>query len=444
MTPGRATDQDKAGRRVIIVGGGFSAVAAAAQLLARGAAHVTLIERGAAFGPGLAYGPAAGAHLLNTPAARMSAIEGDGEHFVRWLARHGAGEGYVRRALYGAYLRDTLRDAARARWLRPSRLECVRGAAIACRREGDHWLVTLASGRAYAAQAVILALGHPAPAPPAPFEAHDLIGAWDTRAQARLRKGDVLLAGSGLTMMDVAVALAARRRGGMIYALSRRGRTPQAHLSPPGPPAAAAAEPPLELSAALHQFRARAGQDWRPALDALRPHAPELWARLGPERQGRFLRHLRPWWDSHRHRAPPETAAQFAALLAEGRVRILSGEITSAIRERGVWRLQHRQRGSRVRHRLETVGVINCAGADLALARSQDALVRQLLDEGLARAPANGLGFDVDPENRLRDKAGAAQPNLFVLGPLAAGVFWETTAAPELRARAAAIARALD
>ena len=83
-------------------------------------------------------------------------------------------------------------------------------------------------------------------------------------------------------------------------------------------------------------------------------------------------------------------------------------------------------------------------GADLALARSQDALVRQLLDEGLARAPANGLGFDVDSENRLRDKAGAAQPNLFVLGPLAAGVFWETTAAPELRARAAAIARALD
>jgi uncharacterized NAD(P)/FAD-binding protein YdhS len=78
------------------------------------------------------------------------------------------------------------------------------------------------------------------------------------------------------------------------------------------------------------------------------------------------------------------------------------------------------------------------------LARWDDALVRQLLQEGYARAPANGLGFDVDAHNRLRDGKGAMQPRLFALGPLAVGAFWETKAVPELRVRAAAIARQLE
>jgi uncharacterized NAD(P)/FAD-binding protein YdhS len=202
----------------------------------------------------------------------------------------------------------------------------------------------------------------------------------------------------------------------------------------------------LELSAALHAFRAhvRAGGDWRAMMEGLRPSTPELWSRLPLKAQERFLRHLRPFWDMHRHRAAPETAQRVAALIAEGRLRVLAGEIASASREGGVWRLQHRHRGSLARHRLEVSGVVNCAGADDVLARWDDALVRQLLQEGYARAPANGLGFDVDAHNRLRDGKGAVQPRLFALGPLAVGAFWETKAAPELRVRAAAIARQLE
>jgi uncharacterized NAD(P)/FAD-binding protein YdhS len=433
-------------RRVVIIGAGFSGSIAAANLLrlGRGGPRVTLIERRKRFGPGRAYGEASGAHLLNVPAARMSAFVDEPDHFVRWLETRDGGDQSARfapRRLYGEYIESTLHAAEGKRW--PSTLRKVRDAAVSCRRDGQSWAVTLASGRAVAADAVVLALGNAPPSAPAPFEDSDLIGAWDHAAQKRLpRHGDVLLLGTGLTMVDVALALSALRGRGVIYALSRRGRTPHAHgpSAPSGPPPA---DLPPTLSAALHALRAHARADWRFTMDSLRDATPDLWTRLGSEGQRRFLRHLRPWWDSHRHRAAPDVAERVAALIAEGRLRILAGEVSSATREGGVWRVQQRQRGGRARHRMEVVGIINCTGADHALSRWDDPLVRQLLDEGLARAPANGLGFDVDPHNRLRDAAGVVQADLFVLGPLAVGAFWETTAVPELRVRAAAVARAL-
>lgn len=432
-----------------VVGAGFCGAAAAIHLLRRdrGVPHVTLIERGERFGPGLAYGAAAGANLLNVRAAQISALAEEPDHFERWLERRVGGvqsARFVARRLFGLYLEETLRAAAARRW--PSRLKRVRGAAVACRRDGEGWAVTLATGRVIAADDVVLALGHPPTATPPPLAPEDVIGAWDHAAQERLpRAGDVLLLGTGLTMVDVALALAESPRKGVMYALSRRGRLPLAHAAGAAAQAPAPDLPPT-LSGALHAVRASAADaaDWRVVVNALRPQTPALWAGLAPEAQRRFLRHLRPWWDSHRHRTAPEIAARIAALIAEGRLRILSGEIAHAAREGAVWRLQHRGRGSAVRHRMEVVGVINCTGADYDLRRWDDPLVRQLLDEGLARAPANGLGFDIDPDNRLRDTAGAAQPGLFALGPLALGSFWETLAVPELRARAAAIARALD
>ncbi len=434
------------GARVIIIGAGFSGSVTAAQLLrrGRGGPRVTLIERNGSFGPGLAYGKAAGEHLLNVVAARMSAFPDAPDHFLRWLEHRVGGDqasAYAQRRLYGAYLQDVLREAAATRW--PSALTRVRAAATACRRERDGWAVTLANGRVLKGDAVVLALGAPAPSPPPPFEASDLIGAWDRRAYQYLpRDSDVLLLGTGLTMVDVALALAPTRRKGVIYALSRRGRLPLPQAARSAPTAGLAL--PVELSDALHAVRLRAAPDWRSAMDGLRAAAPDFWMRLGPERQRRFLRHLRPWWDSHRHRLAPEIDARIKALIAEGRLRVLAGEISAATREGGLWRLQHRGRGSRARHRIEVAGVINCTGAEHVLSRSADPLVRQLLDEGLARAPANGLGFDVDSHNRLCDRAGAVQPNLFVLGPLAIGAFWETISVPELRRRAAAIARALE
>jgi uncharacterized NAD(P)/FAD-binding protein YdhS len=437
-------------KRVAIVGAGFSGVALAALLMRGGgrAADVLLIERGERFGPGLAYSTRHATHLLNVRASNMSALADDPDHFAQWLSARNGGPptSFAPRRRYGAYVEDLLRKTER--W-RPfgSRLKRVRDEAVACRNTEEGWVVTLASGQTIDADAVLLALGHRPPSTLPAFEEGGvpMIGAWDGEALKRLPRGDVLLLGAGLTMVDVALTLAAKRKG-TIYALSRRGLTPRPHLDLPRAVPSEPIDLPPQLSEAVRAFRrevramAAKGEPWQLAVDRLRAGTPRLWQALPVAAQRRFLRHLRPWWDVHRHRAAPEIAAQVKALQSEGRLRVLAGEIIAATPHARGYIVHHRPRGSLVRHKFDVAGVVNCTGGNLDLTRAAEPLVAQLLSEGVARPHANGLGMDVDADGRVIGADGAPQQGLYTIGALTQGAFWESTAAPEIRVRAAAIA----
>lgn len=440
--------------RVAIIGAGFSGASLAAQLMKRGkrAPDVVLIDRARRFGPGLAYGAEDSAHLLNVRASNMGAFADQSDHFVRWLARHGhrgAATSFQPRKLYGQYLEHVLAKA-HGGFGGPS-LKRLRANVEAARREGDAWAITLSSGRTIAADRLVLALGNAPARPPTVFESSgvSLIDPWDRAALAGIQAGDVLLLGAGLTMIDVALSLAKRRKRGVIYALSRRGQAPRGHLADPKPAPPAALDLPLELSDALFVLRKEAetaaarGEPWQYVIDRLRARTPEFWMRLSVEQQQRFLRHARVWWDVHRHRAAPEIAAQVKALREEGRLKVLAGEIVSAAPgPRGV-RLQHRGRGSLARHNMDVAAVVNCTGAAADIRNATDPLTRQLIEEGIVRAPDNGLGIAIDADGRVIGADGVVQSALFALGPITQGVFWESTAVPEIRVRAAAIAAML-
>ena len=51
------------------------------------------------------------------------------------------------------------------------------------------------------------------------------------------------------------------------------------------------------------------------------------------------------------------------------------------------------------------------------------------------------LGLDALPDGRLVGRDGQASSLLFTLGPPLRGVLWESTAIPEIRVQAAALAR---
>ena len=73
-----------------------------------------MVERAAVVGPGLAYGTREPHHLLNNYAGRMSAIEDDPEHLVRWCRAQGMAVGadtFVSRETYGRYLRNLVESA---------------------------------------------------------------------------------------------------------------------------------------------------------------------------------------------------------------------------------------------------------------------------------------------------------------------------------------------
>lgn len=68
---------------VAVIGAGFSGVMSAVHLARRGV-RVRLYDGGAAPGRGVAYGTRNPAHLLNVPAAKMSALPADHDHFRHW------------------------------------------------------------------------------------------------------------------------------------------------------------------------------------------------------------------------------------------------------------------------------------------------------------------------------------------------------------------------
>ncbi len=63
------------------------------------------------------------------------------------------------------------------------------------------------------------------------------------------------------------------------------------------------------------------GGDWREAITFVRNLTPALWQRLPTRERKRFLRHVRPYWDVHRHRLPQQTLAAVEQLRRFARQR---------------------------------------------------------------------------------------------------------------------------
>lgn len=425
--------------RVVIIGGGYSGAMLAARLAERGVAS-TLINRDDGFGLGVAYGAADPWHLLNVRSARMSAVADRPDDFVDWLklnaSEYADPDDFAPRRLFGRYVQDRF---ARVLAERPGLVETVVGDVVALTAAG----VALANGRRIAGRAVVLATGNP---PPSTAGARPGVvpDPWAPGALEGVRSSDdVVLIGTGLTMVDVLMTLERRGWIGRAVALSRRGLTPRAHGEAPNP----AHEPPPELESRLSRTLARARQvadaeGWRPMMDGYRPITADLWSAMDATRQRRLLRHLRPWWDVHRHRLAPRVMARLEALIAQDRLNVLAGRILALRPAAGRIELSVRSRGGQEAHGLVADRVIDCSGP--AQHPTRDPLTGPLIADGGARLHPNGLGLELDVQGRVLDVEGRARPDLYVLGPPTRAAFWETIAVPDIRERIEAMASHLS
>lgn len=436
---------------VAIVGGGFSGAALSWQLLAMSDARprIVLIDKSGRFGPGLAYGEAHASHLLNVRAGNMSIDPARPNDFVDWLRANGREEAeadaFAPRLAFGQYVETRLSGAIRAG--RADQVTLAREEAVACRPQGRGVVLRLASGAIMEADAVVLALGNAPPMIPAPFDAfgNDVIDPWDQAARENIAADDdVLLLGSGLTMIDAAMMLAAGPRSGKLYVLSRRGLMPRPH----GEQRAICGAPPSlpqGISDALAHTRRDAeaadanGGSWRDVVETLRQSAHAIWPSLSLDAQRRFLRHARPWWDVHRHRTPGHVAAWLNALEVAGVMRTIAGRVRELERTRDGFVIGYAPRGRDESRQFAVQHVVNCTGACADVSAIEAPLVKQMLGEGVARKHPNGLGFDVDERGHVRDADGVAHEALLALGPLTQGAYLESTSAPDIRARAVAM-----
>ncbi|HEX6148247.1 FAD/NAD(P)-binding protein [Nocardioides sp.] len=455
--------------RVVVVGAAASGTLTAIHLTRlagrRGAAlEIHLVDPADNTGRGVAFGTTDDRHLLNVVAGNMSALPEDPGHFVVWRARQHSEDttsplDFAPRREFGRYLEETLSDALAA--VPDVRLQRHRSRATAIGRTRSGVLVRTSDGHLLDADAAVIATGLDAPS--TAWAPEDLVaspffvpdpwapGALDVVRRDATGPAALLLVGTGLTMVDVTLSLAHLdgRPGRAVHAISRGGRLPHVHADVPG----LAAVPDVESwGFTLEALRVQVAEhlrsvehatgDWRQAVDGLRVHTATLWGRLDETDRAEFLRHDASRWNVVRHRMAPESMVELDALRDSQRLTIDPGRIEACEPlPRGGLRVTLSDGTSR-----EVGWVINCTGPDSDVRNAGDPLVEDLLRTRaggtLAVAATAGMGFRT-VRGRLVDEHGRAEAPLWTLGALRRGELWESTAIPEIRAQARAVAQDL-
>lgn len=437
--------------RIVVVGCGASGVIAAANLArALGqAGDVLVVERGGAPGLGLAYATRDPNHLLNVRAANMSAFPNDPDHFVRWLQKRGPDFGaggvtpfcFVERRVYGAYLGDLFEGATM------DGVQLIDAGAVRIEPWRDGVEVQLDDGTSIVADAVVLATGHD----PKPPRQDGVADAWTPGALDGVGRDDeVIVIGTGLTMIDTVLSLDSRGHRGPIRAISRRGLLSAVHAAVEPRPIPASAIPfGAPLSQLLHCLRrhaadaAASGADWRSTVDALRPHTRRLWQAMSTDQRRRFLRHARAWWDVHRHRMAPAIARRIEALRETGRLEIVTGRVLGAAPGPDGTELRVRLRGAQADTRLVARRVIDATGLPCGPFASPNPVIAHLVEDGHARPAPLGFGLDLADDAALIARDGQVSDRLFAVGPLGRAAFWEIIAIPDIRQQCADLAEDL-
>ncbi len=443
-----------------IVGGGAAGVLVALQALrhAERQSRIVLFEPASVLAEGIAYATPWPEHLLNVPAGKMSGLPDQPADFLDYLIdseaiadvpREVLAEQFVPRRHYAAYLRQRL-EQARERSV--AVLEVVEQPVFALVPHAQGVQLRLDDDVTWSAQRVVLACGNsmrPLPVPGAdalpPAQA---VEAWDYDG-VRVLAGDDDLAiiGSGLSMADSVVALAAAGHRGRIFVLSRHALLPlpQAH----GASVTFDPQPLLAMSLRqrMRELRAQAdaavarGIPWQSVMDRIRPMGQALWLSLSEADQRRFLRHVVRYWDVHRHRIAESVHAQVAELERRGQLQRHRARLDTLLVQESGLQLHGRSPDGGLPP-LTVAAVINATGVETRALSMRNPLIRQLLADGHARPGPHGLGLDTtEEEGGLLDGRGQPQPAIRVVGSLRIGTLWESLAIPELRVQAEQAAR---
>jgi len=421
---------------VAIIGGGFSGTALATHLLTERIPGLRLhiFEPRRQLGHGWAFGDGDPSHLLNVPAGRMSLYGNGPNDFVNWVRTHGQTFGwraaananaasYLPRQLYGQYLTARLEDAA----ARAADGATLTHHATLARRlipAANGFTVESESGEAITADRAVLATGARAPSLSIPVEgaSHRIIA--DISRPGALKDvgatDRVLVIGGGLGMVDVLHSLERRRHRGVVTVISPHGLPPASRgVSHRLAPRLTEADGSAGIRHATTKLRAAIANgdaDWRSAVDSLRPTLDTLWNALAPAEQDRFLRHLAPFWEMHRHRIPAEAADLLLRRAAAGQLRVEAGRVVGLRPIPDGLEAHVLLRGAAGAIARQVDWVVNCAPPPPLLAAPRDPLTEALLAAGLARPNRTGRGFETDADGRLVGADGRPNAALFRLG----------------------------
>lgn len=438
-------------KTVVIVGGGFSGAIFGLKLHRKCPDwRIIIAEPKKKLGRGVAYGACGPGHLLNVPVSRMEI--GLLPSFADWLQQRRASiadalvesgldlaMAFVQRRLFGDYVEERINEALDSKSL--VGLCSVRGEVV--KLLADNRGVLLTDGREIKADIVVLAMGNLPPRPPGGADTwlYDsgffVPDPWAADAFSDVDPDEpLLLIGSGLTAVDVALRLAQQGHRGPLLATSRRGLSPRTHVAGGVWPEFLHDKLPasaLTLTRLLRQQIVLAASQnivWQRVFDAARSAVPGIWNGWSDFSRRQFLRHLRPHWDIHRHRMAPRVSDAFTALQRSGALEIVPGRIAGYQANDRMVEVTLRMRGGSTRV-FKAGHVINCTGPGGDFGKTAIPLIAELRERQLAVPDALGVGVETR-DCAVIDGAGEPSSWLFALGPLTRPAWWEITAVPEI------------
>ncbi|OAP38270.1 hydroxyacylglutathione hydrolase [Sinorhizobium glycinis] len=452
---------------VAIVGGGFSGAAVALHL-ARSRepgpeARVVVFEPRARLGAGLAYDTAEPTNRINVPAGRMSLYPDEPESFVRYLERVNALAGdpdaltadrvpYPRRSVFGDYVASEL-----APYLSSGAIEHRRVRVLGIRRSAGQWTISTSDDREMVADVVVIAVSHPAPAPPKallPVLSHPKLMADPTKGGALevIAPADrVLIVGNGLTSADVVAALEQRGHYGPIISISRRGLRSRGHPAVAQDPYGDfVSEPITRASELLRRIRQtlraarQRGLDWHPVLDAVRAQGQQIWQALPVIERRRIARLARSYWDVHRFRIAPQVEMVLDRAVESGRLNILAASVASAAIEGQHIVVDLKERVLGAQRRIAVDAIVVTTGPAHGSILSSQPFLAGLEDAGVLTACETGLGIACGRDARAVGADSLSNRWLFVAGPLARGTFGELMGLPQVTEHAVFVAREVE
>ncbi len=345
---------------------------------------------------------------------------------------------FLPRQLFGEYVRQRFFETVERR--KDVELNVVKAIATACFAGQDRFRLDFDHAGPVSADVVVLATAYGLPG----RSSMGALAPFGYLASEQLAKAkSMVLIGSGLTMVDV--LLQARRDGfqGTATIISPHGQLPRPH-APKGVVPQEIGLPRFKRMSMLTTAVRIAcdaaeahGTPWQAILNGLRSQLQDIWQGLAVEEQARFLRHVRPFWDAHRHRLPSEVHGRIRSEFDAGRTILLRGRVSAVDRANEGFRVTLRRSGSEEAEVMERDLAFDCTGHKPDLGSS---LIKSLLSQGLARPDAHALGVAVNPDGQVVGRGHAVTPGLFALGPLCQGSLWEITSVPEIVRQADAAA----
>ncbi|MEW2498670.1 FAD/NAD(P)-binding protein [Streptomyces nodosus] len=478
-----------------IIGGGATGVSLADALARRGLTReldLTIYEPEKEIGHGNAYRPDLSSSLLNGEIEFMSIRRAEPRHFQEWLSRHhdprarqhSLSGSFAPRHLFGDYISDSfgrLEEAWQAGG-RPIGVIPQSAVHLSLGTNGERVRLTAADGSVREYDAAALCVGTTAPA-----DVYGLAGSpryiddpYPLRVTVETIEPyeHVTVLGTGLTAVDVVLALLHQDHRGPITMASRRGLLPgvrqryrqlSASVLTEAAVLEAAAEPgELSLAAVLrlmnaelethgiapgilnqevdpteapadrltrHVDLAERGEVWHPLLINAANDVIELvWSRWSDAERRTFLRDYHHVFQSLLHPMPMSTATRLLSTIRAGQLRVIGG----------VRNVRATTDGFTVTARETTFTtdiLINSAKNDKpAPPTAASALCASAVEAGLGRYdPFGGLTIDTT-DNRLIPADSSRPAPVFVLGQLAAGCLYYTSSLGMITRRAEMVA----